>query len=754
MAVIDIGTRDISDNANSAGSYTLLNADNPANDTGTLDTIKVKIGVDATGCKAGTFYGSAASWTPRDSAAIGSVTSGSEQTFSGLSIDVETSDIIGWYGVGGAGSGLRVKASGTRKYKSGDQFAAGTQTYTADSYAQWLYGTGTTSSAGSPDAPTTPYPVTTGTGDGEDQTLTCYVSDPNSLPMDVTFYDASDDSVIGVDSDVASGGTATILWEGLTPSTLYTWYAIADNGSGTAQSADWTFTAGTRSWEWYVSSDNTLRRYVDGVKVEQATDALKTFEKPVLALDKIKLTQTDGNEYIDSLADGYVDVGATTGIRFSVNSVKSLDLETDGVISTDTVNYETLVTDDDDIPNKKYVDDEVLWETDGTSGYVELKTADDVNITEDKKLLFRSSGDADYYEFLCHCNGVDTETTFTDETGLTTITVNGSAQTDTAQKKFGTASLLCEGSADYLALSANTDLNFGLEDFTIDCWVRGGTQGVAYPIIITSNSGDTYGTGSIFYSDGASGGVFSFTIGSTRLIVSDTTLSANTWYHVALTRSSGTFYLFLDGVLKGSNASYTSTNCDFSSTTIGYATYSPTNTSFTGNIDEVRIMKGYCAWTTNFTPPVAEYELPSGLEESYLTYATDTSDVKLFVDNVEVMSATNSDITFSKNAIFSGSITRNTTTVNAATYDLATTDDILNVTYTTTGAVTSLTLPTAQCVDGRVIVIKDAGGNASTYNITIDTEGTEKIDGGDTFIINGDYDSITLYSDGSNWFVI
>ena len=96
----------------------------------------------------------------------------------------------------------------------------------------------------------------------------------------------------------------------------------------------------------------------------------------------------------------------------------------------------------------------------------------------------------------------------------------------------------------------------------------------------------------------------------------------------------------------------------------------------------------------------------------------------------------------------------NTTTVNAATYDLLTTDYILDVTYTGTGAVTSLTLPTAQCTDGRIVIVFDAGGSAGTNNITIDTEGSEKINGEDTYIINGDYDAITIQSDGSNWFVV
>jgi hypothetical protein len=42
--------------------------------------------------------------------------------------------------------------------------------------------------------------------------------------------------------------------------------------------------------------------------------------------DKLKFTQTDGNEYIDSLADGYMDYGATTAHRF--NNKVGLGIET------------------------------------------------------------------------------------------------------------------------------------------------------------------------------------------------------------------------------------------------------------------------------------------------------------------------------------------------------------------------------------------------------------------------------------------
>lgn len=95
----------------------------------------------------------------------------------------------------------------------------------------------------------------------------------------------------------------------------------------------------------------------------------------------------------------------------------------------------------------------------------------------------------------------------------------------------------------------------------------------------------------------------------------------------------------------------------------------------------------------------------------------------------------------------------NITTVNAATYDLLTTDFIVHVTYTSTASVTSLTLPSAQTVAGRVFVVKDAGFNSSIKSITIDTEGSETIDGSTTYVISSDGASVSLYSDGSNWFI-
>ncbi len=111
-------------------------------------------------------------------------------------------------------------------------------------------------------------------------------------------------------------------------------------------------------------------------------------------------------------------------------------------------------------------------------------------------------------------------------------------------------------------------------------------------------------------------------------------------------------------------------------------------------------------------------------------------------------------VTFDVGIRVNGSQIVNVTPVTTATYDLLPTDYILSVSYTLTGPVTSLTLPTAQCVDGRLVYIKDAGHMAGTNSITVDTEGAELIDGEDIYILNTNKEAIAIYSDGTNWNVL
>lgn len=95
------------------------------------------------------------------------------------------------------------------------------------------------------------------------------------------------------------------------------------------------------------------------------------------------------------------------------------------------------------------------------------------------------------------------------------------------------------------------------------------------------------------------------------------------------------------------------------------------------------------------------------------------------------------------------------TPITASTYTIVETDNnkILHVTRSLSGTCT-ITWPTALMNDGFKVTIKDAGRNATTNNITIDTQGAETIDGNATWLIDGDGDWVKIYCDGTNLNII
>src|SRR3990167_1626483 len=78
-----------------------------------------------------------------------------------------------------------------------------------------------------------------------------------------------------------------------------------------------------------------------------------------------------------------------------------------------------------------------------------------------------------YTKLLIHGDGADAATAVYDHSIYTQqITCNGNAQIDTAQSKFGGASILFDGTGDYLSIPDSDDFHFGTGDFTIEFWIR------------------------------------------------------------------------------------------------------------------------------------------------------------------------------------------------------------------------------------------------------------------------------------------
>lgn len=206
--------------------------------------------------------------------------------------------------------------------------------------------------------------------------------------------------------------------------------------------------------------------------------------------------------------------------------------------------------------------------------------------------------DDDYSLLLLHCDGADSGITFTDECGKT-VTVGGNACTRTDQKMFGSASAHFDGAGDFLSVAG---LVMGTGAFTIDHRFRMTTASKTPAHILISYGGSN--TGFVIFVDSANKiGVYS---GSQR-IISATTLSVDTWYHVALVGNGGaagsrTMKLYLDGVLVGT----WTVDYNYTKTLYIGANEASTAECTLGYIDEVR-WSNIQRWTADFTPPETEY---------------------------------------------------------------------------------------------------------------------------------------------------
>jgi len=222
----------------------------------------------------------------------------------------------------------------------------------------------------------------------------------------------------------------------------------------------------------------------------------------------------------------------------------------------------------------------------------------------------------DLSHLLLHGDGLDGATSTIDSSASNhTISFGGNAQLDTAQKKFGTASFLFDGTTDYLSVPDSPDWDFGDGEFTVDAMVRfnnlpsDGNATIVSRWLATGNKRSW----SFFVND--SSGTKTLKFGYTEdgenstFITSDTvTINVDTWYHIAVVRDSDTLRFFLDGAAKGTGdlTGKTLYNTD-ARLLVGALSESGSSYFMNGWIDEVRIIKGDAYWTTGFTTPTVAY---------------------------------------------------------------------------------------------------------------------------------------------------
>jgi hypothetical protein len=199
-----------------------------------------------------------------------------------------------------------------------------------------------------------------------------------------------------------------------------------------------------------------------------------------------------------------------------------------------------------------------------------------------------------------------------DSTAKNNLETVGNAQIDTSVKKFGTGSMKFDGTGDYLKFPDAINFNVG-EDFTVEAWLYMTDAGTYTPriqkyastteiaVFAVQKSGTVY---AVFSSAVLNGGIAATSDDATS------TISGQTWNHVAWVRSSGTLTFYINGSASGTVS--LSTYKSQPLTLVGITNYSAGGAPglyfpFNGYIDDLRITKGVARYTANFTAPTKEF---------------------------------------------------------------------------------------------------------------------------------------------------
>ena len=242
-------------------------------------------------------------------------------------------------------------------------------------------------------------------------------------------------------------------------------------------------------------------------------------------------------------------------------------------------------------------------------------------------------------------NGSDAATSTSDLSNRNgTVSFAGTAQLSTGASKFGGSSLLVDGNSDYVSISDsywNTCISSG--DFTVELWARfdsasldGSTQ-----TTFASNRGDISGgssNGWVFrkftdnviswYMRQGSDWVYINYAQGTR-----TAVSADTWYHLAVTRSGNTWKLFLNGTAEDTITNSTSiVDGGADGLVVGALAGGIAGGPYhymDGYIDDVRITVGHARYTSNFTAPTSAHLTSAGDVNKHIVVNSDADGVAI-----------------------------------------------------------------------------------------------------------------------------
>lgn len=216
-------------------------------------------------------------------------------------------------------------------------------------------------------------------------------------------------------------------------------------------------------------------------------------------------------------------------------------------------------------------------------------------------------------ELLLGFNGTNGQTLLRDE-GVRSrnAIMRGNAALTTAQSKFGGSSATFDGSSDAIFIPPGAGLEFGDGPFTVDFWYRRAVSGGIRHIIGERLSGSNVAW-AVTTLNNNSIEVLLTIDGTTGIYLNSTSTPAiNVWHHVAIDRdATGECRLYINGVMEDS--AHFDDVIFTKRVGISLGGQLDLGASFSGQLDEVRIVKGAAMYASDagFPVPTLPYARPT-----------------------------------------------------------------------------------------------------------------------------------------------
>jgi hypothetical protein len=187
----------------------------------------------------------------------------------------------------------------------------------------------------------------------------------------------------------------------------------------------------------------------------------------------------------------------------------------------------------------------------------------------------------------------------------------------------GSGSIAFSGTSQYITTPSAAAIAFSTNNFTVEGFVyftsigsSGAPKGVLQ--LSTNSAGINASAGnSVALGSNATAGKWEIYAGGTSTVAASAAPIANTWYHFAIVKNSGTTVLYINGTSVLSVADSTT----YTGTYLAVGAYYDPGYGIPGYVSNVRIVNGVAVYTGAFTPPAAPLTTtqPAGTNISAIT---------------------------------------------------------------------------------------------------------------------------------------